>query len=544
MPGQPPKPNEKSGSSNAGSRKSPFLVLACALALLLEGCSTVGTLAENGASGTASAAPGTSMALATGTSDRYSWLNRLAWSATPSLLDEGEKKGLAVYLAQQLHPAAPRLPEAVNVQIQAMTISQRSLVSLVQDLEQRRKDADALKDDDAKKTAQQAYQQEMNRISREAATRNVLRNLYSSNQLQEQMTWFWLNHFSVFQYKSNLRSMLADYEDTAIRPRSLGRFRDLLKAVTFHPAMLRYLDNEQNAAGRLNENHARELMELHTLGVGSGYSQHDVQELARVLTGVGINFQPGNPTIKPELRGYYVRRELFEFNPARHDFGEKRLLGQTLQAKGLAEVEEALDRLARQPATATFVSAKLARYWLSDNPSQAVVDRMSRAFLKSDGDIAETLRVMFTSAEFLQDKGRKFKDPMRYVISAVRMAYDDKTILNAGPILSWLNRMGEPLYGRQTPDGYPMNDSAWASPGQMATRFEIAKAIGSGSAGLFKSEGPQPVEQAAFPQLSNLLYHQSIAKTLGTGTRKALDQATSPQEWNTFLLSSPEMMAR
>lgn len=540
MPGQTRKSSKKRHGSTADGRKLACLVLALAVGVALEGCSTVGTLSDN----RAPVRPSTSTALALGSSDRYSWLNRMAWSATPSLLDETEQKSLEVYLAQQLHPSVTRLPEAVNVQIQAMTISQRTFVSLVQDLEQRRKDADALKDDDAKKVAQQGYQQEMNRIGREAATRHVLRDLYSPNQLQEQMTWFWLNHFSVFQYKSNLRSMLADYEDAAIRPRALGRFRDLLKAVTFHPAMLRYLDNEQNAVGRLNENHARELMELHTLGVGAGYSQQDVQELARVLTGVGINLQPGNPTVKPELRGYYVRQGLFEFNPARHDFGEKYLLGKLLPAKGLAEVEQALDQLARHPATATFVSAKLANYWLSDNPSQAVINHMSQAFLKSDGDIAETLRVMFTSAEFLQSNGRKFKDPMRYVISAVRMAYDDKIILNAGPVLNWLNRLGEPLYGRQTPDGYPMNESAWASPGQMATRFEVAKAIGSGNAGLFRSEGPQPVERAAFPQLSNSLYHQWTAKTLGAGTRKALDQATSPQEWNTFLLSSPEMMTR
>ena len=169
---------------------------------------------------------------------------------------------------------------------------------------------------------------------------------------------------------------------------------------------------------------------------------------------------------------------------------------------------------------------------------------MSQTFKRTDGNIAETLNTLLTSSEFKHGAGRKFKDPMRYVISAVRMAYDEKTILNAGPILNWLTRMGEPLYGRQTPDGYSLNESAWVSPGQMTTRFEIAKAIGSGNAGLFKSDGPQPVERAAFPQLSNALYYQSIARTLSDATRKALDQATSPQEWNTFLLSSPEMMTR
>ena len=447
-------------------------------------------------------------------------------------------------MAQQLHPPATRLPESVNTQIQAMAISQQSMVTLVQTLEQRNKDANALTDDDAKKAAQQSYQTELNRLSREAATRHILRDLYSPNQIQEQMSWFWLNHFSIFQYKSNIRPMLADYEEVAIRPRALGKFRDLLQAVAYHPAMLRYLDNEQNASGRLNENFARELMELHTLGVGAGYSQRDVQELARVLTGVGVNLQLNNPNIKPDLQRYYVRRGLFEFNPARHDFGGKQLLGQPLQGKGLAEVDEALDRLARHPATAGFISRKLAQYWLADEPPKALVERMRQTFLRSDGDIAETLKTLFISPEFSQGAGRKFKDPMRYVISAVRLAYDDKTILNAGPILNWLSRMGEPMYGRQTPDGYPLNASAWASPGQMATRFEIAKAIGSGNAGLFKSEGPQPVERAAFPQLSNALYYQAIARTLSPGTRKALDQATSAQEWNTFLLSSPEMMAR
>ena len=478
------------------------------------------------------------------TGDSYKWLNRLTWGASPSAIDAQASKSFLDYLTQQLHPPTANLPEVAASQIRAMTISQRPVVALVQELEQRNKNANALTNDDEKKAAQQSFQLEMNRLGREAATRHILRDLYSPNQIQEQMSWFWLNHFSVFQNKSNLRALLADYEDTAIRPRALGKFRDLLKAVALHPAMLRYLDNEQNASGRINENFAREVMELHTLGVGSGYSQSDVQELARVLTGVGVNLQVDTPNIKPDLQGYYVRRGLFEFNPARHDFGLKQLLGQPLRAKGLAEVDEALDRLARQPATATFISRKLAQYWLADEPPQALIERMSQTFIRTDGDIAETLKALFLDPAFSQAVIVKFKDPMRYVISAIRMAYDDKVILNAGPILNWLNRMGEPVFGRQTPDGYSLKGADWSSPGQMATRFEIAKAIGSGNAGLFKSDGPPPVERAAFPQLSNALYHQSIAHTLSISTRKALDQATSPQEWNTFLLSSPEMMAR
>ena len=133
---------------------------------------------------------------------------------------------------------------------------------------------------------------------------------------------------------------------------------------------------------------------------------------------------------------------------------------------------------------------------------------------------------------------------MHYVMAALRLAYDDKVILNAGPVLNWLNRLGEPLYGRATPDGYALDQAAWASPGQLATRFEVAKAIGSGSAGLFRSEGPQPQERAAFPQVSNALYFQSIRQTLSPATVTALDQAGSAQEWNMLLLAAPEMMLR
>ncbi len=240
----------------------------------------------------------------------------------------------------------------------------------------------------------------------------------------------------------------------------------------------------------------------------------------------------------------YVREGAFEFNPRRHDSGPKVFLGQPIRSHGVAEFDEALDRLARAPATARFISHGMAVYWLADDPPPPLVERMAQTFLRSDGDIAATLQTLLSSPEFAQSAGHKFKDPMRYVISSVRLAYNDKTILNAGPILNWLNRMGEPLYGHQTPDGYPLDATAWNSPGQMAMRFEIARTIGSGSAGLFRGEGPQPRERAAFPQLANALYFDAISKTLSPATVHALDQAASPQEWNTLLLSSPEFMNR
>ena len=471
-------------------------------------------------------------------------LNRVTWGVNSSVVRSASGLGLDRYLDQQLHPAAAPLPASVQAQIDAMTISRGTLETLLRDLEQRRKDADGIVNDDDKKAAQQAYQQELNRLAREAATRSLLRDLYSSHQLQEQMIWFWMNHFNVHQGKANVRALIGDYEEQAIRPHALGKFRDLLSATAHHPAMLRYLDNEQNAVNHLNENYARELMELHTLGVNGGYSQRDVQELARILTGVGVNLGTGDPKLPRELQGQYLRQGLFEFSPNRHDYGDKQFLGVSVKGRGLSELDEAIDRLSRHPATAHYVSAKLAAYFVQDEPSAALVKRLAQTFLRSDGDIATVLKTLFSSAEFTQSLGHKFKDPVHYILSAVRLAYDDKPILNTGPMLNWLNRMGEPLYGRQTPDGYPLTERAWASPGQMTTRFEIAKAIGSGNAGLFKTEGPQPQERAAFPQLANQLYFQSLQKTLSAGTRQALEQAGSQAEWNSFLLASPEMMRR
>jgi uncharacterized protein (DUF1800 family) len=347
-------------------------------------------------------------------------------------------------------------------------------------------------------------------------------------------------------YKRDIRAMVGDYEDRAIRPRALGKFRDLLEATLKHPAMLRYLDNDQNAANHINENYAREIMELHTMGVGSGYTQKDVQELARVLTGVGVDLSPEPPKLPPAKQALLVREGLFEFNPNRHDFGDKVLLGHPIKGSGFGEVEQALNILCKDPATARHLSTEMASYFMGEDPPPALSDRMAKAFLRSGGDIAATLKVLFTSREFDASLGKAFKDPMHYTVSAVRFAYDDRVILNTGPMQNWLNRMNEGLYNHETPDGYSMTAAAWDGPGQMALRFEIAHQIGSGSAGLFKPpDQPQAKDQPAFPQLQNALYYKvGLDQTLAPATKSALGQAGSPQDWNTLFLSSPEFMRR
>ena len=473
-------------------------------------------------------------------------LNRVSWGQSESAAAAMESLGARAWLRRQLHPrAADPLPVAAQSQIDALAISLAPMTVQVQQLDLQAKAAAQLKDPDQRKAAQQAYQQSLSNLARDAATRSLLRDLYGPDQLQEQMTWFWLNHFNVHMGKRDIRAMVGDYEDQALRPRALGKFRDLLESTLKHPAMLRYLDNDQNAAGHINENYARELMELHTMGVGSGYTQADVQELARILTGVGVDLSPDPPRLKPAYQPLLVRQGLFEFNPNRHDFGDKLFLGHVVKGAGYAEVEQALDILSRQPATARHISAQLAAYFMGDAPPAGVVERMAKTFQRSDGDIAAVLGVLFESSEFEASLGKAFKDPMHYTVSAVRLTYDDKVIVNTAPMQSWLNRMGEGLYNHETPDGYALGSAAWDGPGQLALRFEIARQLGSGAAGLFKPDPPAAKEIPAFPQLQNALYFEAgLDRGLGAATRAALSQASSPQEWNTLFLASPEFMRR
>jgi uncharacterized protein (DUF1800 family) len=472
-------------------------------------------------------------------------LDRLTWGINASSAAHLQAVGTERWLSEQLHPAPNSpLPEGVRSQIEAMPDVHKFPFDIAVAFDAQAKSANQVADPDQRKAAQQVYQQAMNDRGKQAASRTILRALYAPDQLRERMTWFWFNHFNVHQYKANIRIMVGDYEDHAIRAHALGKFRDLLVATLHHPVMLRYLDNTDNAAGHLNENYAREIMELHTMGVGSGYTQADVEALARILTGVGIDVKPEDPKLKPEQQSQLVREGAFEFNPARHDYGDKTFLGRPIRGRGLAEVDEAIDILIHHPATATHLSKQIATYFVSDNPPDALVQKMAQTFKATDGDIAAVLATMVHAPEFTASlkPGVKFKDPVHYVLSAVRLAYDDKVILNTQPIQNWLNRLGEGLFNHETPDGYAMTSASWNGPGQMTLRFEIARQIGSGSAGLFKPDVPNAVDQPAFPLIQNSLYFNGLRQTLGPTTLAALDQAISPQDWNTLFLSSPEFM--
>ena len=335
----------------------------------------------------------------------------------------------------------------------------------------------------------------------EVSQAKLLRAIYSERQLDEVMTDFWYNHFNVFVGKGLDRYMVASYERDVIRPHALGKFKDLLVATAKSPAMLFYLDNWQSVGphselalygpggrprmrGRryarfprerpnqkklptgLNENYAREIMELHTLGVDGGYTQKDVTELAKVLTGWGIE--------KPQQGGEFRFREIA------HEPGAKYVLGHKIDDHGEAEGMDALNILAHHPSTAKFISRKLAMRFVSDNPPQSLVDRMADTFLKKDGDIREVLRTMFKSPEFwAADTYRaKVKTPLEFVASAARVSGVD--VQNALALVQFLNRMGMPLYGMQPPTGYSMKADAWVNSSALLNRMNFALALCSG----------------------------------------------------------------
>ena len=467
------------------------------------------------------------------------WLERVEFGLDDASVAAYRRLGRERFLDAQLAARDQALPAPIAAQIDAMDLTRADPPQWLAEVNAQRKSIDTMPDGAEREQARKTLNENGNRLASQAISRDLLRAVYSPAQLQEQMVWFWLNHFSVYQHKANLRWLIGDYEEHAIRPYALGHFRDLLLATLEHPAMLQYLDNNQNAAGHINENYARELMELHTLGVDGGYTQQDVQQLARVLTGGGINVRL-TPHLRPEWQPLYRRRGAFEFNPARHDFGPKTLLGHRIEGSGMLEVENAVTLIVHQSACARFISGELASYFLADSPPPQLVARMAQTFERTDGDIAAVLRTLLLSREFNASLGGKFKDPMRFVVSAVRFAYDGRPISSTRPLLNWLNGLGEAPYSRQTPDGYPLTQVSWASSGQLSRRFEIARAIGSGNAGLFDPEDGRPATKSGFPQLSNRLYFEAVEPYLAASTRAALDRANSPQEWNTFLLSSPE----
>jgi uncharacterized protein (DUF1800 family) len=471
-------------------------------------------------------------------------LDRLAFGPSPADVKHVKALGIDPYIAEQLDPAS--IPEQ-----SALTDRLAALETLKLDPVQLFAEYGPLRATDGVQPSpedQKARRQHARLILEQAQTARIWRALYSPRQLQEVMVDFWYNHFNVFAGKGLDYLWVGAYEEQAIRPHAFGKFRDLLGAVAHHPAMLFYLDNAQNAApgskgpnGRedgLNENYARELMELHTLGVNGGYNQGDVIALARILTGWSLV----RPAALPEKGSGFV------FYPARHDQGTKHFLGQDIAANGEAEGEQALDILAKSPATARHIAFKLAQYFVADQPPEALVDRLAVRFGETDGDILEVLKTLFVSREFRDSAGGKYKTPYRFVLSAVRAA--GLPVQNPKPLLNTFARLGQPLYGCPTPDGYRDTEEAWLNPDAGVLRVNFATALAQGKLPL----GAEPAASDQPPAIKASAETAPVAVD-ATALDKLLDAALSsrmraamaaaPAELRAaLLLGGPDFMRR
>ncbi|QWT20834.1 DUF1800 domain-containing protein [Bacillus sp. NP157] len=471
--------------------------------------------------------------------DDVAWLNRVTFGVDSATIAAYRAEGRERFLDRQLHPRADGLPSSVKAQVAAFDAMKTPIEQTVPDVTAQYRDLQG-KDADVALQGRKDIAGKGAEYAEQAQAAILLQAVYDENQVREQLVWFWLNHFSINAREARIRWVVADYAEHTIRPRALGKFRDLVIATLKSPAMLQYLNNAQNARDKINENYARELMELHTLGVNSGYTQADVQNLAKILTGVGVKLDDKPRNFAPDMRQYYVNEGVFEFNPRRHDFSDKVLLGKTIKGSGFDEVEKAVDLIVSQPACATFVSTKMAKYFVSDDPPASLVQAMAKTFRHTDGDIAAVMKTMLTSREFAASLGKRYKDPTQFLVSSMRLAYDGKPVENPRPLVNWINQLGQAPFGRTTPDGWPTADSEWSGSGQVAKRFEIARLIGSGANRLFSPDDGSPAVKGDAPTLTNAVYQATLEPYLGPKTRNALAQAQSPQEWNTFLLSSPE----
>ena len=414
-------------------------------------------------------------------------LSRLAYGARPGEAAAVRALGVDQWIARQLSPDEIDDGRVVTLvsRYPALTSNRAELV------------ADFVEARRARQQAQQQARAPIPTIQRavpELQVSLLTRAVASERQLYEVMVGFWENHFSVFAQKgAQERLFLVEYDRDVIRPNAMGKFRDLLGAVAHSPAMLFYLDNWQSqadsanptlaelrAAGRprlraalkarprrgLNENYARELMELHTLGVDGGYTQKDVQEVARALTGWTLALQQGGG---------------FVFRPEAHDAGEKVILGKKFPAgRGIEEGEEVLDMVARHPSTARFITTKLARHFISDEPPKSVVDRCSAIFTRTDGDIRSTLTCVVTGPEFFSRAAyrAKVKTPFQVVASAMRAleAIPDQTPRSAQAVA----QLGQPIFGHQTPEGWPDRAEAWMNSGAILNRINFGVMMASG----------------------------------------------------------------
>jgi uncharacterized protein (DUF1800 family) len=489
-------------------------------------------------------------------------LNRLAFGPRPGDAAAVRSLGVDAWIARQLEPQriADDATDRFVAQFATLSQSGEELIAqypppgaqLAQLARQRNGQITAADSMKLREQGRQSYA-----FLAEIASSRVARAVMTERQLNEVMVDFWENHFNVFAGKDRTRYFLPEYDAQAIRPHALGNFRELLGAVAKSPAMLYYLDNWQSVAdsGRptlrqvpamqrraaarraavvaqqrpqlaqlmqrrrgLNENYARELMELHTLGVDGGYTQQDVIEVARALTGWTLS------------RG--ANGGAFVFRPEVHDAGAKRILGTDFPAgRGQDEGEAVLDLLARHPSTARFIATKLARRFVSDTPPAALVTRAAATFQRTNGDIREVMRTIVTSPEFFATAAyrAKVKSPFELVTSTLRA-------MNAAPdatprTTQFVSRLGQPIFGHQAPNGYPETGDAWMNTGAILNRINFGLAAASGRVpGIKLAEWPAAKTLATLPREQQVdgVIRELLGGAVSTDTRQVLLTGTNP----------------
>lgn len=406
-------------------------------------------------------------------------LSRLSFGATSTELEQVAQTGIEAYIQSQLKPQSISESSRLENYLAQLGSINLNPIKLNQDATVLRT---KLRNSQLSSEQQQEIQQEILKLNIDTISKttdaHLVRAIYSNRQLQEVMVDFWFNHFNVYAQKDAVKFWLYDYENQ-IRTHALGNFSDLLLATAKHPAMLMYLDNQMNTApdspaGKkhnrgLNENYARELMELHTLGVEGGYSQEDVIALARIFTGWSTD-RSGQ---KGEQQGFF-------FFASRHDRQDKVFLGQQIMANGIKEGEQALKILANHPATAHHISYKLAQYFVADQPPESLVNQLAKKFLDSQGNIQLVMNALIHSQEFNDPQyfAQKFKTPYQYLVSLVRLGEIQEP--NLTRLRGMLFQLSMPTYGCVPPDGYRNTQAAWLNPQAMLQRTGFATAIAKG----------------------------------------------------------------
>ena len=478
-------------------------------------------------------------------------LSRTTFGATPADRDRIARIGIPAWLEEQLHPE--RIDDgALEARLARFEVLREDPGALVRKLlaqrEARKREAML---DDAPPPPEGEADPPMRtpRVKREIvaqlAQAKVLRAVSSRRQLQEVMVDFWFNHFNVFAGKGGAAAFLPGYEQGVIRENALERFPQLLLATARSPAMLVYLDNWRSSAPRpgakrkrgLNENYARELLELHTLGVDGGYTQRDIVEVARCFTGWTI----AEPRTNPH----------FAFRPGMHDFGPKVVLGHVLPAgRGVEDGEEVLRILAAHPSTARFIAEKLVRRFVSDEAPPALVERVAATYQRTRGDVRSLLRTIFQSPEFWSRSavGAKVRSPLELVAASLRAL--DATVDDPLPLARAVARIGEPLYGAPAPTGYPDRAQTWLGSGALLARIDFALQLTGGrlpgtrlDLSPLAAATPEEVMEKAAERLGALaLSEKTRVYVAGELRRTRPDQM--PARAAGLLLGAPELQRR